>query len=60
MHKYPIQLLEGDRIVGDEGHLCYVYKAEQNKIIAGTVIVWTEFGPIFLDDDKPWEVMELV
>lgn len=51
-HKPATQLESGDIIVGDMGGKTMVIDAAPSSAHPGFVIVTTEFGYLFLDDDE--------
>lgn len=51
-HKPATELASGDTLVGDMGGHVLVYDASPSSSHPGFIIVETEFGYLFLDDDE--------
>lgn len=52
IHKPALELVSGDVLVGDMGGTTMVIDAAPSSSHPGFVIVTTEFGYLFLDDDE--------
>ena len=56
--KLASALTNEDTLVGESGGLSSVYEVEPSNRMVGLLVVTTEHGPLYLDPDQSYEVLD--
>lgn len=64
-HDYPTRLVLGDdlngsmTLVGESGGLSSIYSVSPSSSLPGLLVVETEHGPLYLDPDMEYDVLDM-